>query len=91
MYGIPDSRVQEIFACGIRNTAQGIRNPTDKESGISTLNPKCTARNPESKTVLDSLTWRMGGGGGDEGGKRGGGGGGDACSFFVPVSLTYSD
>ena len=86
MYGIPDSRIQEIFACGIRNTAQGIRNPTDRESGISTLNPQCTARNPESKTVLDSLTWRMGGWGG------GGGGPGVAMlAAFVPVSLTYSD
>ena len=28
MKGNPDSGIREIFACGIRNTAQGIRNPT---------------------------------------------------------------
>ena len=52
---------------GIRNTAQGIWNPTNDwnseskfywqipESG--TWNPESTVRNPESKTVLDSLPW----------------------------------
>ena len=36
----------------------GIRNPssTDKESKCSTLNPESTVSNPESKTVLDSLS-----------------------------------
>ena len=67
---------------GIQLKESGI--PLTKNPESSTLNPKSTARNPESKTVLDSLTWRMGGG-------VGGLGGGDACSFFVPVSLTYSD
>ena len=52
---------------GIWNTAQGIWNPTNywnseskfywqiPESG--TWNPESTVRNPESKTVLDSLPW----------------------------------
>ena len=54
-----------ILGFGIRNTAQGIRNPTNDwnpESKFhwqrlesSTWNPESTAWNPESKTVLDSL------------------------------------
>ena len=56
-----------ILGFGIRNTAQGIWNPTNywnseskfywqiPESG--TWNPESTVRNPESKTVLDSLPW----------------------------------
>ena len=36
---------------GIRTSVQGIRNPTND------WNPEFTAWNPESKTVLDSLTW----------------------------------
>ena len=71
---------------GIQLKESGI--PLTKNPESSTLNPKSTARNPESKTVLDSLTWRMGGGGGRGTGE---GSGGDACSFFVPVSLSYSD
>ena len=55
----------EILGFGIRNTAQGIRNPTDfLESRNHVLlmntviwNPESTAWNPESKTVSDSLTW----------------------------------
>ena len=57
----------EILGFGIRNTAQGIRNPTDNwnpESKFywqilesSTWNPESTRWNPESKTVLDSLLW----------------------------------
>ena len=37
----------------------GIRNPstTDKESEFSTWNTESTTCNPESKSVLDSLTW----------------------------------
>ena len=40
-----------ILGFGIRNSDQGIRNPTND------WNPESTAWNPESKTVLDSLTW----------------------------------
>ena len=56
-----------LLGFGIRNTAQGIRNPTDDweaESKFhwqrlesSTWNLESTARIPESKTVLDSHTW----------------------------------
>ena len=56
-----------ILGFGIQNTAVGIRNPTEDwnpESRFhwqrlysSTWNPESTAWNPESKTVLDSLTW----------------------------------
>ena len=55
---------------GIRNRGRGIRNPTNDwnpESKFhlqrlesSTWNPESTARNPESKTVLDSITWERG-------------------------------
>ena len=46
----------------ILRTAQGIRNPSndwisESKSGTETGNPESTAWNPESKTVLDSLTW----------------------------------
>ena len=54
-----------ILGFGIRNTAQGIRNPTNdwnpdskfhwERLGSSSWNPESTAWNPESKTVLDSL------------------------------------
>ena len=60
-----------ILGSGIRNTAQGIRNPTNDwnpESKFhwhglesSTWNPQSMAWNPESKAVLDSLTWRKSG------------------------------
>ena len=38
----------------------GIRNPSSTEKDLESSNwtPESTARNPESKTVLDSLTWR---------------------------------
>ena len=45
---------------GIRTTARGIRNPTDDcnpESTDKEWDPESTARNPQSKTVLDSLIW----------------------------------
>jgi len=42
-----------ILGFGIRNTAQGIRNPTNP----AIWNQEYTASNPESKTVLDFLTW----------------------------------
>ena len=52
---------------GIRNAAQGIRNPTNdwnpetnfhwQRLESSTWNSESTAWNPESKTVLDFLTW----------------------------------
>ena len=56
-----------IIGFGIRNTTQGIRNPTTndwnpeskfhrKRQESGTRNPESTAWNPESKTVLDSLT-----------------------------------
>ena len=38
-----------ILGFGIRNTAQGIRNPINDWNPIS--------KNPESKNVLDSLIW----------------------------------
>ena len=57
----------DILGFGMRNTAQGIRNPTNDwnpESKFywqilksSTWNRESTAWNPESKTVLDSPTW----------------------------------
>ena len=56
-----------ILGFGIRNTAQGIRNPTDncnldpsstdKDWNPPPGNPESTKWNPESKTVLDSLAW----------------------------------
>ena len=56
-----------ILGFGIRNTAQGIQNPTNNkhlESIIhwqrleySTWIPESKAWNPESKTVLDDATW----------------------------------
>ena len=56
------SGIRKIFACGIRNTAQGTRNPTNdcnlEDFPVPLIrNPKSTAWNPESKTVLDSLIW----------------------------------
>ena len=46
-----------LVESGIRGF--GIRNPstTDKESEFSTWTPESTMCNPESKSVLDSLTW----------------------------------
>ena len=41
-----------IMGCGIRNPST-----TDKESEFSTWIPESTMCNPESKSVLDSLTW----------------------------------
>ena len=35
----------------------GILNAAQRGSGIQSLDPEFTAWNPESKTVLDSLTW----------------------------------
>ena len=58
-----------ILGFGIRNTAQGIRNPTDncnldpsstdKDWNPPPGNPESTKWNPESKTVLDSLAWAV--------------------------------
>ena len=45
-----ESGTRESFACGTRDTAQGIRNPTKD------YNPESTAWNPESQTVLDLIT-----------------------------------
>lgn len=45
---------------GIRNTSQGIRNPTEDwnpESKFHRRRLESTAWNPEYKTVLDCLTW----------------------------------
>ena len=69
-------RNAKTFACGIgilgfgnRNTAQGIRNPTNiwnpepskvpltKNSKSSSWNAESMAWNPESKTVFDFLIW----------------------------------
>ena len=58
-----------ILGSGIRNTAQRIGNPTINDGspesklywqrlGSSTWNPEPTAFFPESKTVLNSVTWR---------------------------------
>jgi len=50
-----------ILGFGIWNTAQGIGNPTKDWDPESTFhgqrNLESTAWSPESKTVLDSLTW----------------------------------
>ena len=40
------------MGCGIRNPST-----TDKESEFSTWTPESTMCNPESKSVLDSVTW----------------------------------
>ena len=54
---IAPREVIRIFQnCGIRNSAQGILNP----SSIDKKNPESTAWNPESRTVSDSLSWRGG-------------------------------
>ena len=57
-----------ILGFGIRNTAQGVRYPTNdwnpepkfhwQRLESSTWNPESTAWNPESKTVFDSLRWQ---------------------------------
>ena len=67
LHCVRDSGIQENIACGIRNTAQGIWNPTKEwntESKFywqrlqsSNWNPESMAWNPECKTVLDSLIW----------------------------------
>ena len=61
MWGNPDSGIREIFACGIRNEAQGIRIPTKdwnqksnprfylKRLESSVWNQESTAWNPESE------------------------------------------
>ena len=56
-----------ILGFGIRNITKGIRNPNNDwnpESKFhsqrlesSTWDPESTERNPESKTVLNSLKW----------------------------------
>ena len=49
-----------ILGFGIRNTAQRIWNPTkdwNPESKFYQQRPESRAKNPESKTVLDPLTW----------------------------------
>ena len=58
-----ESRILEIFVdfgilgFGIRNTNEGIRNlTTDWNLESSALNPGFKGWNPESKTVLDSLS-----------------------------------
>ena len=49
------------FACGIRKTAQGIRNPTNDWNPESKFHRQRLLEyktwNPESKTVLDIITW----------------------------------
>ena len=51
-----DSGIRNNFACTIRNPELWNLEYKDwRES--STWNPKSKPRNPESKTVLDSLTW----------------------------------
>ena len=72
MYANQDFRIREfllvesgILGFGIRNTAQGVRNPTNdwnpefkfhwQKLESSTWNPESTAWNPESKTALDFL------------------------------------
>ena len=65
-----DSGISEIFHFGIRNTGlwnpeYGSRNPEFYYKMIKIQNPSSTAMtrihastwNPESKTVLDSLSW----------------------------------
>ena len=49
-----------ILGFGIRNTAQGIRNPTNdwnQGSQFRNPDPESASRNPESRTALDTLTW----------------------------------
>ena len=63
MQGNPDYGIREIFARGVRNTAQAIRNPTNHRNPeskfhsqrleSSTWNPESMVWNLESKTVLD--------------------------------------
>ena len=51
-----------ILGFGIRNTAKGIRNPTNYRNPESKFHwqiLESTAWNPESKTVLDSLKWSI--------------------------------
>ena len=48
------------FDCGIQNMGQGIRNPTkdwNSESRFHLQRLESSTWNPESNTVLDSLTW----------------------------------
>ena len=49
-----------LLGFGIRNTAHGIRNPTEDSNPESKFYRQIlefSTWNPESKTVLDSLTW----------------------------------
>ena len=58
---VRDSGIREIFACRIRNTAQGIWNPTNdwnltSESGIQIPLTKTRNKYLESKTALHGAT-----------------------------------
>ena len=57
MCGSLEFGIRESFECGIR--IAGLWNPecSSRSSGIQSLDPEFTAWNPESNTVLDSLTW----------------------------------
>ena len=64
-----ESEMEGKFACGIRNTAEefgiplatGIQNASSANKGWNLVsgirNPESMTWNPESETVLDSLTW----------------------------------
>ena len=78
MYGIPDSRIQEfllqesrILGFGIRNTAQGIRNPTDKESGIQYFESEIHGAESRIQDCLGFPYMEDGGGRGDGGRGKG--------------------
>ena len=53
----PGSQESGEVKSGIRNAAQGVPNPLKNDPESSNWNLKIMTWNPESKTVLDSLTW----------------------------------
>ena len=56
----PCKGIRENFACGIRNPTNDCNSESKFYCQIlesSTSNPESAVWNPESKTVLDSLTW----------------------------------
>ena len=61
--GVREICAREIWNPELWNPEYSSRNPeshkrlTDKKSRIQFLNPETTAWNPESKSVLDSVTW----------------------------------
>lgn len=56
--GNMDCGMREMFACGIRNSALGVQNPSDNQNlESSTWNRNSQPEIPVYKAVLENLTW----------------------------------